>query len=124
MTALAISLVPAISEAYTLKNRPLLHNRIEVSNRLTVLFALPSAVGLFLLSLPLLSNAVTVLLYNNAEAAYPLSILSWGIIFFSFYLTTTGILQGMGYTFIPVLNMFYGEMCIRDRCIGFTGGHR
>ncbi|MFY9114884.1 MAG: polysaccharide biosynthesis C-terminal domain-containing protein, partial [Dethiobacteria bacterium] len=110
VTALAISLVPAISEAYTLKNRPLLHNRIEVSNRLTVLFALPSAVGLFLLSLPLLSNAVTVLLYNNAEAAYPLSILSWGIIFFSFYLTTTGILQGMGYTFIPVLNMFYGAV--------------
>jgi stage V sporulation protein B len=108
--ALAISLVPAISEAYTLKNRPLMHNRIEISNRLTVLFALPSAVGLFLLSLPMLSNAVTVLLYNNTEAAYPLSILSWGIIFFSFYLTTTGILQGMGYTLIPVLNMFYGAV--------------
>lgn len=110
VVALAISLVPAISEAYTLKNRPLLHNRIEISNRLTVLFALPSAVGLFLLSLPMLSNAVTMLLYNNAEAAYPLSILSWGIIFFSFYLTTTGILQGMGHTVIPVLNMFYGAV--------------
>lgn len=106
--ALAISLVPAISEAYTLRNRSLLHSRMETSNRLTILFALPSAVGLFLLSLPQLSNAVTVLLYDNAEASYPLAILSWGIIFFAFYLTTTGILQGMGYAFIPVKNMFYG----------------
>ncbi len=108
--ALAISLVPAISEAFTLKDMKLLASRMEISNRLTILFALPSAVGLFMLSLPQLSNAVTVLLYDNAESAYPLAILSWGIIFLAFYLITTGTLQGMGYTFIPVKNMFYGAL--------------
>ena len=106
--ALAISLVPAISEAFTLKSNKLLNYRLETSNRLTIMFSLPSAVGLFMLSLPQLSNAVTVLLYDNAESAYPLAILSWGIIFLAFYLTTTGTLQGMGYTLIPVKNMFYG----------------
>ena len=106
--ALTISLVPAVSEAFALDNDSLLRHRLNISTRLTVLFALPSATGLFLLSLPQLNNAVTVLLYNNAEAAYPLSILAWGVLFFSFHLTTTGTLQGMGYPILPVKNMAIG----------------
>lgn len=103
--SLSISLVPAISEAYALKNRLLLQDRIKIAQRLSLLVSLPSAAGLFILSRP-----ITMLLFNNEEAAYPLSVISWGIIFLSLYLTSTGVLQGMGFTMIPVKNMFYGAL--------------
>ncbi len=108
IVGLTISLVPAVSEAFAQKNIPLLHNRIKTSSRLVILFSLPSAVGLFLLSLPILNNTATVLLYNNAEAAYPVTFLAWGVVFFSLYLATTGTLQGMGYALVPVKNMLLG----------------
>lgn len=63
-----------------------------------------------MLSLPILNNTVTVLLYNNAEAAYPVTFLAWGVVFFSLYLATTGTLQGMGYALVPVKNMLLGAL--------------
>jgi len=48
------------------------------------------------------------LLYKNAEAAISLEVLSWGVIFLALTQTTTGILQGIGQTMIPVRNMLIG----------------
>ncbi len=101
--ALSISLVPAISEAYALGNRALIQGRTSIAVKLTVLFSLPSALGLYLLAEP-----ITVLLYNNAAAGYSLAYMSWSVIPLCLYVATTGLLQGLGRPIVPALNMFYG----------------
>lgn len=101
--ALSISLVPAISEAYALQDRLLIQNRASIAIKLTVLFSLPSAAGLFLLAEP-----ITLLLYNNAAAGYSLAYMSWSVVPLCLYVATTGLLQGMGRPITPALNMIYG----------------
>ncbi len=101
--ALSISLVPSISEAVTLGNRTLIQNRSNIAVKLTVLFSLPSALGLFLLAEP-----ITVLLFKNAQAGFALSYLSWSVIPLCLYVTTTGLIQGLGKPIIPAFNMLYG----------------
>ena len=103
--ALSMSLVPAISEAFALQNRPLIQSRSAVAIKLTTLFSLPSALGLFLLAEP-----ITVLLFNNAEAGYSLAFMSWSVIPLCLYVTTTGLIQGLGKPILPAINMFYGGL--------------
>ena len=103
--ALSMSLVPAISEAYALENRELVRSRSSIGIKLTILFSLPSAVGLFLLAEP-----ITTLLFNNAEAGFSLAYLSWSVISLCLYVTTTGLIQGLGRPIIPAVNMFYGGL--------------
>jgi len=101
--SLAMSLVPAISEAQTLNNRGLIIHRTNLAMRLTMFFSIPAAFGLFVLAEP-----ATLVLYDNVQAAYPLSILAFATIFLSLYTATSGILQGMGRTMEPVKNMLLG----------------
>lgn len=101
--ALSVSLVPAIAEAYALRKASLIASRVNVAMKLTIFFALPASVGLAILARP-----INIFLFDNAEAAYPLVILSAGVLFLSLYFTTSGILQGMGKTMLPVKSMFYG----------------
>ena len=103
--ALSMSLVPAISEAYVLRQSSLIRSRTALAVKLTMLFCLPAAVGLFILAEP-----ITLLLFKNAEAGYPLAVSSWSVIPLCLYVSTTGIIQGLGRTVIPVLNMVYGGL--------------
>jgi stage V sporulation protein B len=103
--ALAMSMVPAISEAQALRNNTLIRGRTELAVRLTLFFSIPAALGLFVLAEP-----ATLVLFDNISAAFPLRILSFGIVFLSLYTTTSGILQGLGHTFVPVRNMFFGAL--------------
>ncbi len=101
--ALGMSLVPAVSGAFTLNKRSSIANRAAIGIRLAMLFSFPAAAGLFLLATP-----ITVLLFNNVEAGLSLAVLSWSVIPLSLYITTTGVMQGLGRPIIPVLNMVYG----------------
>lgn len=103
--ALSMSLVPAISEAAVLRNRALIRNRASVSIKLTALFSIPAAAGLYLLAAP-----VIALLFGqeNAGAGYALAYMSWSVIPLGLYVSTTGILQGLGKTITPVVNMALG----------------
>ena len=103
--ALSISLVPAISEAFALQYNFLVQRRSAIAIKLTVLFSFPSALGLFVLAKP-----VTVLLFNNAEAGYSLAFLSWSVIPLCLYVTTTGLIQGLGKPILPAVNMYYGGL--------------
>lgn len=103
--ALSISLVPAISEAYALKDRLLIQRRSSIAIKLIVLFSLPSALGLYLLAEP-----ITLLLYNNAAAGYSLAYMSWTVIPLCLYVATTGLIQGLGKPIVPALNMFIGGL--------------
>lgn len=103
--ALSMSLVPAISEALVLRDKALIRNRAAVSIKMTALFSIPAAVGLYLLATP-----VIVLLFGleNAGAGYALAYMAWSVIPLGFYVSTTGILQGLGKTITPVVNMALG----------------
>jgi len=103
--ALSMSLVPAISEAMVLRNKALIKNRAAVSIKLTALFSIPAAAGLYLLATP-----VIVLLFGlkNVAAGYALAYMSWSVIPLGIYVSTTGILQGLGKPVTPVVNMTLG----------------
>jgi stage V sporulation protein B len=103
--SLSASLVPAISEALALNKMDLVAARADTGIRISIIFGLPAAMGMFVLATP-----ITMLLYNNMEAGIPLAVLSWGVLFLSINQTTTGILQGIGKTLIPVINLFIGAI--------------
>ncbi|HHX50106.1 MAG TPA: hypothetical protein GX711_01550, partial [Clostridia bacterium] len=89
--SLAISLVPAISDALARSQRKLIASRINQAIYLTMVAALPFAVLFF--TLP---ETFTYVFFHNREAAAPLKLLSIGCLFLYLQHTSTGILHGLG----------------------------
>lgn len=105
---IVISLVPMVSASSRLGNRAELHNNISLGTRMTMIIALPAAVGMFVLAEPIL-----LLLYSSQRAsaisAAPcLQILSIGFIFLASISIFTGALQGIGKPGTPVINLAIG----------------
>ncbi len=89
--ALAIALVPAISRIHALDNKKGLRFNIKSSYRVTFMIAIPCAVGLGVLSMPILR----ILGYDKEVS--PLLIWgAWVLILYAITLVQTSILQGMG----------------------------
>ncbi len=103
ITSISMSIVPAISAALAIKNELQAKVLTESSIRITTIFALPCAIGLSVLSTPIL-----VALYNNARAQDTLTLLSLAIVFVCIVSVSTAILQASGHVFIPVRNMLIG----------------
>ena len=103
ITSLSISIMPAITSAIVAKKRTLARKTTETAVRITLLFALPCAVGMSVLSAPVLKFA-----FNDTNAAGMLSVLSYGIIFVSLVMVTNAIIQALGKVWMPVLNMLIG----------------
>lgn len=109
--AIAVSLVPAISDAFTKKNYNEVKNLATSGVRVTLLIGLPSALGLFVLATPIIK-----LLYYSYDAATQASvgtilmILSLGLIFLTLVQSLTAILQGLGKPLIPVRNLAIGAI--------------
>lgn len=101
--SLSMSVVPFISAAFAVKNRREVKKLSESTLRITMLFSMPCAVGLSVLSQPILTAV-----YNNARAASMLLILGYAVIFVSLVSVTTAMLQGAGHVGIPVRNMLIG----------------
>jgi len=98
--SLAASLVPAVSEAFTLGKKERIYQRTATAMRISNLITIPSFVGMYLLATP-----ISQMLYGTPNAGVPIAILSIGIFFLGVQQVTTGVLQGLGHTAIPVLNM-------------------
>ncbi len=98
--SLAASLVPAISEAFTLKDHPRIYQRTAMAMRIANLITIPSFVGMCLLATP-----ISQMLYGTPNAGTSIAILSVGIILLGIHQVSTGVLQGLGHTTIPLLNM-------------------
>jgi stage V sporulation protein B len=103
VTSISMSIVPAISAALAIKNHSQAKLLTESSIRITTMFALPCAIGMSILSSPIL-----IALYNNSRAQDTLALLSLAIIFVCIVSVTTSILQAAGHVFIPVRNMLIG----------------
>lgn len=99
--ALIVGLVPATAEAVEKKDREELHDKIELGTRFALLLGLPSAAGLCVLAQPAMS-----LIYGKYnEGAEVLAVMSLSLIFVMLGQTLTGILQGMGHFYVPVVNL-------------------
>lgn len=102
-TALFIALVPSISEAHAKNDTEMISKRSELGLRLTLLIGLPAAVGLIVLAEP-----VNIMLYKDSVGTTALAILSSTIIFSTLFITSSGILQGIGKAMIPAKNLIIG----------------
>ncbi|MCM0758760.1 MULTISPECIES: polysaccharide biosynthesis protein [Sporomusa] len=98
--SLAASLVPAVSEAFTLGNKQLIYQRTATAMRISNMITIPSFIGMGLLATP-----ISLMLYGTPNAGTSIAILSIGIFLLGVHQVTTGVLQGLGHTAIPVINM-------------------
>ncbi|HMM19151.1 MAG TPA: polysaccharide biosynthesis protein [Selenomonadales bacterium] len=98
--ALATSIVPAISEAHSLGQRERVYSRTAAAFRLANIVTVPAFVGVWLLAEPLVT-----ILYHAPQAAPSVEVLAAGIVLLGVHQVSTGVLQGMGRTMIPVVNM-------------------
>lgn len=102
-SAFAISIVPAISAAIGRNDKKELARKVQLSIKMVNFISVPAGFGLLFLSRPILD------LIFNAGDAY--SILQYSfimVLFIGLYHNTTGILQGMGKTFIPIISFTIG----------------
>lgn len=98
--AMATSLVPLIAELAAVGDRQQTGQRTAAAFRLANLVTLPAAVGLWVLATP-----IAAFVYHAPEAGAVIRVVAWGVYFLGIHQVTTGILQGMGYTLLPVVNM-------------------
>ncbi len=109
--ALAVSLVPAISEASARKNYHDIRSITTSGIRITLLIGLPCGIGLFILATPI----INLLYYKNTletiqSTGQILAVLSFGVIFLTLVQSLTAILQGLGRPFVSVKNLLFGAI--------------
>lgn len=105
---IAMSLVPAISDAFERRDYPFLRDNVESGVRISMLIGLPCGFGIMALSEPIMLLLYPMQQASAVSAAGSLSILALGVIFLTLVQTLTGILQGLGKPAIPVRNLFIG----------------
>jgi len=98
--SLAASLVPSVSEANTLGDRAAIYDRTSTALRIANFITIPAFVGMWLLATP-----ISTMLYATPNAGVCIAISAFGIFLLGIQQVTTGVLQGLGYTAIPVVNM-------------------
>ncbi|MBP2653222.1 MAG: spoVB [Firmicutes bacterium] len=98
--SLAASLVPAVSEAFTLNNPEQVLQRTKTAMRISNLITIPAFVGILLLAEP-----ISLMLYSTPNAGTSIAVMSIGVFLLGIHQVTTGVLQGLGRTTIPVVNM-------------------
>lgn len=97
---IGIAAMPAVSEAFARGFRRLASERMDTAIRLTLLLALPAAVGLFLLATP-----VDIALFKDAAGAQTIRILAVATVFASAQMTAAALLQGAGWMYLPVFHL-------------------
>ncbi|NLP18266.1 MAG: polysaccharide biosynthesis protein [Firmicutes bacterium] len=104
--AIGVSLVPAISAASALGDEALVRSRVAAAVRMTIIVELPAFVGLYILA-----EEIMALLYGHPQAGVALSGLAASVLFLGLHQTTSGVLQGLGRTDIPVKSLLVGAVC-------------
>ncbi len=100
VVALCLPLVPAIARAFESKKMGEVAATTYQSIKFTVIFALPGAVGIGVLSDPILRT-----LFGTNDASFTLKLITPAIVCVSVVLVTNAILQATGNVLIPVVNI-------------------
>ncbi|EGL81867.1 polysaccharide biosynthesis protein [Caldalkalibacillus thermarum TA2.A1] len=102
-TALALALVPSISEAKAKRQHQQISKRTEFALKLTFMIGLASAIGLAILAKP-----INIMFYVTPEGTVTMAILAFVVIFSTLGITSGAILQGMGYVTLPARHLLIG----------------
>ena len=92
--------MPSISEARARGEQSVVAARTGSAMHIAALVTIPCAIGLYVLG-----GSVATIVYNAPEAAGVIEAMSGAIFLLGLHQVTTGILQGLGHTTIPVVNM-------------------
>lgn len=98
--SMAMSIVPAISEARALRDMKRVYNQTAASVRISNFVCFPAFVIVFVLATPIAS-----LIYNAPGAGPAVMISAVSIVLLGLHQVSTGILQGLGHPTIPMVNM-------------------
>ena len=98
--SLATSLVPAVSAAWARGKLDVVLNRAHTAMRIACVITVPSCCGLAVLAVP-----ISRMLYATPEAGPAICVLSISVFLVGVQQVTSGLLQGMGRTAIPLFNM-------------------
>ena len=100
-SALAASTVPALSASHAKKDRRRIEHQINAGMRLSMIIAVPCAVGLFVFAGPVME-----LLFNDTSEIATRMLQSGcvAVIFYSMSTLSNGILQGIDRMRVPVIN--------------------
>ena len=102
-TAMSAALIPVISASYERKEYEKTREKMAKAITVTMLIAIPSCVGLFVLS-----NPVTMLLYNQRAAVDTVSalikVLAVAVVLYCLSTLSNGMLQGTGFVNKPVVH--------------------
>ncbi|WP_234407863.1 putative polysaccharide biosynthesis protein [Anaerosinus massiliensis] len=98
--SLAVSIVPAISEAQALGDKLRSFQQTSAAMRISNLISFPAFIIVFMLDTP-----ISELIYNATGAGPTVRVLSTSIVLLGIHQVTTGVLQGLGHTSIPMMNM-------------------
>ena len=103
--SLAASLVPAVSEACTLQRPDEILRKTTSAFKICMRVVVPASVGMWALAGPISGT-----LYGTMKAAPVIAHLAPSITFLGIFQVTTGALQGIGKTMIPMWNMLFGAV--------------
>lgn len=103
VVGLSMSIVPAISTSLAERKSAEAGEMTSSVLRITMLFALPCAVGFYVLSEPILR-----ILYSDANAEYLLQKLAFAVPFVAFVSVSNSVLQSYGKVYYPVVSMLVG----------------
>ena len=104
-SAMSAALIPVVSGAYVREGRKAAGERVEVAVQTTMLFAIPAAVGMFVLAEPILNLLFSFATAEDLQmAVILLRMMTLSIAFYSLSTVSNGILQGIGKVNKPVIN--------------------
>lgn len=98
--SLAVSIIPALSEARALDNRQLVAEHTAAGIRLSHVVCFPAFVIVCMLAKP-----IATLIYNAPGAGDVVWALSFSIVLLGLHQVSTGVLQGIGHPTIPMVTM-------------------
>ena len=99
--SLAVSIIPALSEARALENKRRLYEQTAASVRISNFVCFPAFVVVCVLATPISS-----LIYSAPGAGPAVWACSFSIVLLGLHQVSTGILQGLGHPSIPMVTMF------------------
>ncbi len=103
--SLAITMVPAISEALAAKKYNLIQKRAMTALKITVLAGIPWVIIFY--TIP---GKLCTTIFNTPEAGIPLKYMAVGAFFIYLQQTSTGIIQGMGKMYIMLKHTIIGAI--------------
>ncbi|MBP1926229.1 stage V sporulation protein B [Sedimentibacter acidaminivorans] len=108
-TAVAMSLVPSITDSFTKKHKTKLNKTSNAGVRIALIIGLPCGIGLYLLAEPIIALLFSSLgPEKHASAGELLEIMAISVIFLTLVQAFTAILQSVNKQFLPVKNLVVG----------------